>query len=137
MNINLSEKWFKIPQIFRYLVVGIFNAAVAYIVFCILVFIFGEKYRQICLAAQWVLTSYISFLTQRTFVFQSRGNKIHEYSKCLLSWTVGYIVNAVMLEVFFRLNINVYISQIFAIGISSLCTFVLLKYWALIKKKKD
>lgn len=45
-------KWFKLPDQFRFLIIGGFNTLVAYIVFCLLVLMFGEENHQICLAAQ-------------------------------------------------------------------------------------
>lgn len=134
-SMQLISKWFKIPQFIRFIIVGVFNTALAYLVFCLLVFIFGEEFRQICLAAQWALTSFITFLTQRTFVFRSKDKLLKEYSKCCVSWALGYLINAILLELIMKLPINVYLAQIIALGLTSICNFVLLKYWALRKKK--
>lgn len=128
-------KWFKLPDQFRFLIIGGFNTLVAYIVFCLLVLMFGEENHQICLAAQWIITSFISFFTQKNFVFKSNGNYLKEYLKCCVTWFVGYCINVVLLEFFVRLNLNVYISQIAALGITAICNYILLKYWALIRTK--
>lgn len=130
------QKWYKIPEILRFLFVGIFNASFSYCVFCILVYFFGEQNAQICLAVQWVMTSFITFSTQKFFVFQSKGNIIKEYLKCCASWAVSYIINAVILELLINSGLNVYIAQFTALGIASCCTFIMLKYWALIRKNK-
>lgn len=134
---SLIAGWFKIPQFIRFIIVGIFNTAIAYLVFCTLVFIFGEELRQICLAVQWALTSFITFLTQRTFVFRSKGKILKEYLKCCATWVIGYLINAILLELIMKLPINVYLAQIIALGLTSICNFVLLKYWALRKKKRE
>ena len=133
----VESKWFSLPQIIRYIFIGCLNALVAYVVFCLLVFLFGESNRQVCLAVQWILTSFFSFYTQRVFVFRSCGKIVNEYCKCCSAWFLGYFINAVTLELFMKLFRNVYIAQFTAIAVTAVVTYILLKYWALVKCKNN
>ena len=131
------QLWFKFPQTIRFILVGGFNALFSYIVFCMLVFFLGEQFRQICLIIQWISTSFISYISQRIFVFQSKGKILEEYMKCCATWIVGYLINATTLEVLFRAGVNVYISQFIAQVVSAVISYFSFKYWALTKKDKS
>ena len=94
--------------------------------------------RQLCLALSWFLSSFVSFTTQRYFVFRAQGDIVKQYLKCLSSWMVSYCINAVLLElfsvIFSRMDgtqvIKTDISQFFAVGISAIATYVLFKHFA-------
>lgn len=102
--------------------------------------------RQISLALAWFLSSFISFSTQRLMVFRARGNMniFKQYLRCLSTWFIGYLVNAFVLEIFAtgfeKVNllppvIETDIAQAFALVLSAIVTYVLLKYFAFKKKK--
>lgn len=107
---------------------------------------FMQFIRQFSLLFAWIFSSFVSFTTQRILVFRARGqmNIIKQYIRCLYTWMVGYIVNVIVLEIlaslFLKYNIlppiiELDISQFFALGISSIGTFILFKYFAFKKKK--
>lgn len=123
--------WFKFPQSIRFILVGGFNAVFAYGVFCLLVYLAGEQWRQVCLVTQWLLTSFISYILYRIFVFQSHGKIWEEYVKCCTTWIVGYFINATTLEIFFRLGLNVYVAQLTAQINAAIVSYFAFKYWAL------
>ena len=132
----LKEKWLSLPQLLRFLFIGGFNTGFSYMVFCLILYMAGGKNHQLCLALQWILTSIVSFMTQKYLVFRSKGNVVGEYLKCCGTWGIGYLINAFLLELFVNIIGNAYIAQIFALGITAVSNFVLLKYWALTKKKE-
>ncbi len=126
--------WFQFPQSIRFILVGGFNAVFAYGVFCLLVYFAGEKWRQVCLVTQWFMTSFISYILYRIFVFQSKGKIWEEYIKCCTTWVIGYFINAATLEIFFRLGLNVYLAQLTAQIIAAIVSYFAFKYWALKNK---
>ena len=129
--------WFKLPDFVRFLIVGCVNAAISYIIFAISVFIIGESHYQLCVTLQWVLSSIISYLNQKFFVFCTRGNYLKEYLKCCTTWGVSYILNVIILEIFVRFLIkNVYIAQFISLFIVSISTYILFKCFAFKKSKQ-
>ncbi|MBQ7450317.1 GtrA family protein [bacterium] len=133
---KLYEKWLKIDDKIRFIFIGGVNAAISYVIFVILILIFGEAHHQLCVTGQWVLSSFTSYLNQKFFVFNTRGNYIKEYIKCCMTWVVSYILNLIVLEILLKFLIkNVYIAQLLSIFIVSVVTYVLFKYFAFKVKK--
>ena len=125
------EKWLQIPRILRFLIIGSINAAISYLIYAISVYLIGEAQYQICVILQWALSSFISYLNQKFFVFCTKGNYIQEYLKCCSTWVVSYFLNVIILEIFVRFLIkNVYVAQFISIFIVSAATYVLFKFFA-------
>jgi len=125
------EKWYKLPDFVRFLVIGCINAGVSYIIYAICVLIFGAEHYQLCVALQWILSSVISYLNQKFFVFCTRGNYVKEYLKCCSTWAVSYVLNVIILEIFVRYLIkNVFVAQFISLFLVSIATYVLFKFFA-------
>lgn len=128
--------WFNLPSFIRFLVIGCINAGISYIIYAICVWILGAEYYQLCVALQWILSSFISYLNQKFFVFCTKGNYVKEYLKCCSTWAVSYVLNVIILEIFVRFLIkNVYIAQFISLFVVSIATYVLFKFFAF--KKAD
>lgn len=131
--------WFRLPDKLRFLLVGGFNAVVAYILYVLLVLMMGEKNYQIALVLSWVISSFSSFTTQKIFVFCTRGKLrdwLKEYIKCVGIWVTSYIINAVVLELLVeKCEMNPYIGQIFANACTMVTGYILMKYFAFNNKK--
>lgn len=131
------DLWFKLPNIVRFLIVGSINAFVSYIIYAIAVFIIGDSYYQLCVFIQWTISSVISYLNQKFFVFCTRGNYIKEYLKCCTTWAISYLLNVIILEIFVRFLIkNVYIAQFISLFIVSISTYILFKCFAFRQESK-
>jgi putative flippase GtrA len=121
----------KIPEKLRFLLVGGFNTVVSYLMFVGFTYWFGANYYQLSLVLAWMLSSVISFSTQKIFVFCTKGKWLKEYCKCCMSWMVAYLINAGMLELVVRvIGWNVYIGQGVAIVITTVVTYILFKKFA-------
>lgn len=132
----LFDFWLRFPETVRYLLVGGYNTVVSYFLYVLFVLYFGESYAQQCLFASFILSSFHSFFMQRTFVFLSGGNYKKEYLKCLLTWTIGYVFNALLLSFFTQqMALNAYVSEFLAIVIVTCLTYFLLKYFAFKKER--
>ena len=130
------DKWLKLPSFIRFLIIGSINAGISYIIYALAVFFIGEAHYQLCVTLQWVLSSVISYLNQKFFVFCTRGKYIEEYLKCCTTWAVSYVLNVIILEIFVRFLIkNVYIAQFVSLFIVSISTYILCKCFAF--KKAD
>lgn len=131
----LREKWFNIDDKIRFFIIGCVNAGISYLIFALCLFIFGDSLRQLCVALQWVISSVFSYLNQKFFVFNTRGNYVKEYLKCCSTWFVSYLLNVLILELLVKFCIkNVLISQFISLFVVSVVTYVLFKYFAFSKK---
>lgn len=129
--LKLYNKWCKLPDKLRFLLVGGYNAAFSYVIFAIALFLLGQEHYQLCVALQWIISSVFSFVNQKVFVFCTKGHWIKEYLKCCTTWLVSYFLNAVILELIVKyVSKNVYIDQLVSIFIVSVVTYVLFKYFA-------
>ena len=129
--IKIYNKWCQISDKIRFLIIGGLNALISYVIFAIAIFIFGGEHYQLCVALQWIISSGISFTNQKIFVFCTKGNWLKEYIKCCTTWFISYIINAAVLEIIVRfITKNVFIGQFVSIGIASVVTYCLFKYFA-------
>ena len=127
----MSGFWFQIDDKIRYLIVGGFNALFSYFIYSIICLLFGDKIYQYALALSWVISSVVSFTTQRTLVFEGNGIWYKEYLKCCTTWFFSYLINAFLLEFFVKyLSLNVYISQFISTFIAAVFTYILFKKFA-------
>ena len=123
--------WLKIPDYIRFIIIGSINAAISYLIYALAVFVIGEHHYQLCVFLQWGLSSVISYLNQKFFVFCTKGNYLKEYLKCCTTWGISYLLNVVILEIFVRYLIkNVYIAQFISLFIVSISTYILFKCFA-------
>ncbi len=128
---KLYNNWLKIDDKIRFIFIGGVNAGISYVIFVLLILILGKEHHQICVAGQWILSSFSSYLNQKFFVFNTRGNYLNEYLKCCSTWVISYILNVIVLELLVKFVLkNVYISQLLSIFIVSVVTYVLFKYFA-------
>lgn len=135
MSLEVIEKiekfWLNLSDKIRFLIVGGFNSSVSYLIYAIICLIIGENFYQISLASAWILSSVVSFNTQKYFVFKTEGNSIIQYFKCCITWFFSYLINATLLEIFVqKMDINVYLSQILATFACAIFTYIAFKTFA-------
>ena len=132
----LLRHWFSLDRKIRFLFVGAWNSAVSYLLFALLFFLFNNSHQQIALLLSFIISSLQSYIMQKYFVFQTVGNVKKEYTRCLLVWGLGYLLNVFLLEfltgwVFVGLGVfNTYISQFVAMFIVAVASYILLKLFA-------
>ena len=136
MKNKLSNFWFNLSDKIRFLLVGGFNASVSYFIFLIICLIIGENHYQIALALSWAISSVISFITQKSLVFNIEGNPIKQYFKCCATWVFSYMINAGLLEISVKkLAFNVFFAQVFAAFCCAIFTYIMFKLFAFRNKK--
>ena len=134
----IKNIWFKISDKIRFLIIGSFNTACTYLLYALFCFFVGESFYQYALFLSWIITSFSGFFLYKYLVYESKGIWWKEYFKCCMTWSVSYFVNATILEILVsRLNINVYLAQIFACCFSAITTYTLFKFFAFKKGKKS
>ena len=131
---DIYNKWCKIDDKIRFLLVGCVNAGLSYLLFVLFILLLGEPLRQLCVVLQWSISSIFSYFNQKFFVFCTKGNYWKEYIKCASTWFVSYLLNTVLLELLLKLIHNVFISQFISLFVVSVVTYVLFKYFAFKQK---
>lgn len=132
---KILEKWFKLSDKIRFVLVGTLNAGTSFVIFSLLCIFWNENYYQISLALSWFLSSFISFATQKYLVFNIEGSIIKQYLKCCTTWFFSYLINAAVLEILIKkVLLNVFISQIIAIIFCSIFTYICFKIFAFRRK---
>ena len=128
---RLWNFWLRLPEQLRFVLIGGFNTLAAYLIFMLCLLLWGEGRYQVCLAAAWVLSSFLSFSLMKIFVFCSTGGWCAEYVKCAASWVMSYAVNALVLELAVAgWQWNVCMAQAFPVVIYTCVTYLLFKYFA-------
>lgn len=121
----------KYRQLAKFIIIGAVNTLVSVLFFVFFIKLLGENVYQLCLFLSWLVSSFSSFTLQKIFVFQTKGNWLKEYAKCLISWAIGYGINAVSLAVIIHLlEYHVIIAEIIALILTIISTFLLFKFFA-------
>ena len=132
----MREYWFKLPDKFRFLIIGGFNAGVSYLIYSAFCLVMGDSAYQIALALAWAISSVVSYTTQKFLVFQANGNWVKEYLKCCTTWFFSYLINAGLLEFIVKiLHLNVFVAQIVATLAAAVFTYIFFKKFAFRKKE--
>ena len=136
---KIKNFWFDLSDKLRFIFVGGFNFVVSYLIYSgLLYFFLGESHYQTALVLAWVISSIVSFTTQRFLVFPVRGNLFKQYFKCCITWFFSYLINAFLLEMLVsRAHINPYLSQILATAGCAMFTYIMFKVFAFCKKEEN
>lgn len=132
----LFDFWMKFPEKVRFLLVGGSNFVTSYVIFLLCLWAFGAEYKQTALVLSFLLSSPISFWTQRVFVFSSSDCLKQRYIKCLIVWTLGLGLNAALLALFVDVcGLIPEIGQFIASLLVAISNYILLKYFAFKEEK--
>lgn len=131
LYMRLYRGWMSFPEKMRYLFVGGYNTVVSYALYAGILWLFGGKRAQLALFLSFLISSLNSFLTQKWFVFGSRGRYLMEYVKCLLAWGISYLFNALILALLIQIfKVDPYVAQIVALVLVTVNSYLMLKYVA-------
>lgn len=127
---NMARRWFLIDEKVRFVIAGIVNMAIRYLIFVLLGLFFSVSRYQLILLTTWLLSSVIAFFSYKYLVFRTEGNHLKEFVKSLLIWCLSYVLNAALLEVLAgRLAWNVYLAQaaaiVLVVAVNYLCSNIL------------
>ena len=135
---SLSRRWFALDEKVRFVIAGICNMGIRYLIFVLLGLAFTVNRYQIILLATWLSSSVIAFLSYKYLVFRTEGNHIKEFVKSLLIWCLSYVLNALLLGFLVgRLQWNVYAAQGLVIILIVVINYLLFKHFAFKKQKES
>lgn len=133
---TFMQKWFQLDERWRFLIVGLGNTLIRYLIFVGLGLWLSVVRYQLILLLSWLLSSLTAFLAYKFWVFATQGNHLKEYMKSLLVWTVSYFLNSVMLEFLVTyINLHVFLAQAAAIAVITVVNYLLFKHFAFKQKK--
>ncbi len=122
------ERWFKIPDKIRFLIVGSWNTGFSLLVFIVILKLIGHY--QITLVFSHIIGVFNSFLTFKFLVFRSRGNFLKEYIKVNIVYIIYFILNFVMLTFAVEvLKLGEVFSQVVISGIMTVFSYMMNKYF--------
>lgn len=96
---KMEQIWFKLNQKIRFLLVGGFNTATAFIIYYIFLYISNGR-EQLSLLLMNLVNINISIATMRYYVFQGTGPFWKEYTKAFSSYVILYFINMGLLAFF-------------------------------------
>ncbi len=132
---KLANVWYQLSIYLRYLIVGAFNTAFSYAIYVALIFGMGAAEYHLALVLSYAISSIFSFSLQKVLVFQSTHNFFVGYLRGLLSWGTTYCLNALILEwLVAKMHFSQILGQLIAIGITTVFTFLLFKFFVFAKK---
>lgn len=142
--------WFTFPEKLRFLLVGGFNTVLAYGVLNALDWCFGkinmaynfgfanEVVANAALLIQYIITINISVATMRYYVFRSHGDWRKEFAKAWSVYVFLYLINAPILTfLMIVFKLETWAAQGIYLIFSTICTFLLHKYFSFRKQKKS
>lgn len=136
LYLRLYRWWLTWPQKIRFLLVGGYNTLFSYLLFAGILWLLGGKHEQGVLLVSFMLSSVNSFITQKVYVFCTKGNWISEFVKCLGTWMISYVINAVLLWLLVEwMTVNPYVAQIYALVLLTIFSWVMLKHFAFKQKR--
>ena len=126
---NLFQHWMRLPQKIRFLLVGGYNTVFSYALYALFVYI--GMGAQVALLLSFAISSINSYVTQKIYVFATKGNYLTEYTKCLCTWAGSYVINAILLFIFMQaMGLNAYIAELIVLILLTIYSYVALKYFA-------
>ena len=147
----LEKIWFSLNEKIRFILVGGFNTTVSFFIYYAFLYLSSGK-EQLSLLLMNLVNINISIATMRYYVFQSKGNWWHEYTKAFSSYIVLYFLNMGLLAFFVNCinltsvispdsmlhsipNLNKAVAQLCCIVIITTITFFVHKYFSFRKSK--
>lgn len=119
------------PQKLRFLLVGGYNTVFSYALFAGLLWLMNGTHEQIALVLSFAISSLNSFVTQKVYVFATAGNWKAEFIKCLGTWGLSYLINAIILGVLVDcVGITPYIAQAYGVIFLTAFSWIMLKHFA-------
>ena len=128
LYLSIYRVWLQLPEKIRFVLVGGYNTVFSYLLYALFLFLSGNELPQTALFLSFILSSFNSYLTQKFYVFNTRGNYVKEFIGCLAVWELSYLFNMALLWLIttFLIN-NPYTAQIICLIIVAILNYIFLK----------
>lgn len=123
------------PSFLKYGAIGVINTIFSYSLIFLLFYI--GIVPEISNLVGYFFGILVSYILNRRYNFKSSNRGIEEFPKFFISMGIAYLINLATLSLCYRLlEINVYISQIFAGSLYVFTGYLLSKNWVFRRSKK-
>ncbi len=113
-------------RVVRFFIAGGWNVIFSYGVFAGLYYVLGDQvHYMLILTGTTILGVTNSYLTQKFFVFRTKGNYLREYLRFYAVYGIQITINYVMLPFLVEWGVSPYIAQALIVGSTTIGT-----YWA-------
>lgn len=114
-----------ISQSMRFLLVGVYNTVVGYLLFYLIEFALGNFVHYLgILILSYVLSLTHAYLGQRFIVFRSKALWFHEYLRFLMVNLAGMAINGLLLVLFVECGVPVMRAQAISIITVTLISYI-------------
>lgn len=122
---------------FRFLLVGIVNTLVCYLIFAIMNLLgFGRILEILPILSGYFFSSLMAFYLYKRHVFKSRGKLLEEYFKFIVVYLPSIFLNILLLPMIVReTNINAYVAQGVLLVVLTVLSYVGHKFFTFKKKQ--
>lgn len=125
----MLQKWN--TRLSRFVVVGIYNTIVGYLLFVAVALVAGERlHHQAILAIAFAISVVHAYATQRYWVFKSTSPVLREFPKFVTVNLSALALNALLLEILVRLSIPLLLAQLVALFAATVLSFVAHQAWS-------
>lgn len=127
--------WFATDEKIRFAITAAANMIFRYLMFVIMGELFPKMHYQSVLALMWFLSSFVAFFSYKILVFRTSGNHLKEYAKSIATWSISYLINAVILFILVKkLSLGIFIAQALAISVIMVVNYLMFKHFAFKKE---
>ena len=120
-------------QVIRFLLVGVLNTFVGYVIFIVVYFLWNNVV--IALLCTYVLGILFNYKTYSKYVFKNSNQKI--FTNFIILYISIFIFNNYLLYLIENtIQVNLYVAQLFAISIVTPLLYILNKKYVFIEKKE-
>jgi putative flippase GtrA len=115
----------------RFLFAGMFNTALGYALFALLLALFGKERYNAALGTQWAISVSISYVVFKRFVFKTRGtNWLGEWLRSYIVYAASLAINLLLLNLFvIGLHLHPLFAQLACIFLVTILSYVGHKYF--------
>lgn len=125
-----------LKKILNYSSIGLLNTILGY--FLIFFLTYKEFNAELANLLGYSFGIFLSYILNKKFNFKSKNTHKKDFPKFLFSMIIAYILNFITLIILYRLlELNVYISHIFAGCVYLLSGFFLSNFFVFSSNKKD
>ncbi|MBY9077520.1 GtrA family protein [Paenibacillus sp. CGMCC 1.18879] len=124
-------------QSFRFIVVGVLNTIVGFLVFAGYLHFIGDNYFYALLTSH-IIGVIHSYIWNNRWTFSVKRFSLQSVIKFILIYTITFIINYLLLSLFVSImGLNKLIAQLISLFITTLISFFGHKYWSFSKSKNQ
>ena len=107
----------------RFLMIGVYNTIIGYIIFIFLSLLFKKFHYIVILIISYIISVSHAYLMQRIFVFKSENAIFSEYWRFFIVNLTGLAINAIFLSFLIEIGLAIKLSQAIALFLTTIVSY--------------